>query len=100
MTRRMVGNATRHTTVHAIRPPSASSHPSQGPIWVPLSSLITLVHPWPIVCLKGLSHIRILLVPSPSVAYRSEREVARCVLSVFEIANSFTCPATPAHRGC
>src|SRR5262245_18308729 len=100
MTRRMVGNATRHTRVGAIRPRPAPPRRPPAPTGPPHLSLETLVHPWPIVRLKGPFHIRILLVPSPTVAYRREREVAMCVLSVFDIANSLVCPATPAHLGC
>src|SRR3954468_11385802 len=84
MTRRMVGNATRRAHVHAIRPVRLWRNP---------------VHLWPIVGLLGVLFVRILLVPSPSVAYRSEREVARRVLSVSGSANSLICPATPEKSG-
>src|SRR5690242_15901634 len=85
MTRRMVGNATRRRAVEAIRPVAPGT---------------TLVHLWPIVCPLGTLYVRNLLVPSRPVAYGSKREVARHVLSVFGIADSLICPATPVAWGC
>ena len=55
---------------------------------------------WPICCdrIVMAGYVRILLVPSPAVAYRVKREVATRVRSVF--GRVLPCPSAPAVRGC
>src|SRR5690242_12675050 len=90
---RVVNGAAGNDETHGPQRYSTGGGPRDSPWKTPVRS-------WLIVGLLGVRYVRILLVPSPYVAYRINGR-SRCVYSECSISRmSLTCPATPEVWGC